>query len=274
MIGGVIAILTDEEHREARLDVVLPLLAVVGFFVLWYLVVTLLRLPPYLLPSPVDVGRELLVRWPLFLQHGLATLWVVVAGFLLSILVAAPLAVTIVSSRTLERMLMPLIVISQTIPKVAIAPLFVIWMGFGHLPKIAVAFLVAFFPILVATIGGLKSVETELLEAVRSMSATRAQIVGKVQIPTALPQFFSGLKISVCLAVVGAIVGEFVGSDRGLGFLVLMSTGDLNAKQLYAAMVILIVMGVLLFWIVAALEKRLLPWHVSVRGQDLFITQS
>jgi NitT/TauT family transport system permease protein len=266
--------LTADEHREARLDVALPLLAVLGFFVAWYLAVSLLRLPQYLLPSPVDVSRELARRWPLFAYHTWQTLLAVLGGFLLSIAVAAPLAVIIVSSRTLERTLMPLIVISQTIPKVAIAPLFVVWMGFGHLPKVAITFLIAFFPILVATIGGMKSVETELLDLVRSMSATRAQIVGKVQVPSALPQFFSGLKISVCLAVVGAIVGEFVGSDRGLGFLLLTATGDLNAKQLYATLLILIVMGVALYLVVSALEKRLLPWHVSVRGQELFLVQS
>lgn len=266
--------LTAEEHREARLDLALPSLAVIGFFLAWHLAVVLLRLPGYLLPSPVDVAREVLGRWRLFLAHGLDTFGAVIAGFLLSIAIAGPLAVVIVSSRTFERMLMPLIVISQTVPKVAIAPLFVIWMGFGHLPKISIAFLIAFFPILVATIGGLKSVETELLDLVRSMSATRPQIVAKVQIPAALPQFFSGLKISICLSVVGAIVGEFVGSDRGLGFLLLTATGSLNAKQVYATLLILIVMGIVLFLIVCGLEKRLLPWHVSVRGQEVFLPQA
>lgn len=274
MLGKVRRFLAAEEHREARLDVALPALAVVGFFVAWYLVVAVLRLPAYLLPSPVSVARELVTRWRLFLPHGLDTLWAVLAGFLLSIAIAGPLAVLIVSSRTLERTLMPLIVISQTIPKVAIAPLFVIWMGFGPLPKISIAFLIAFFPILVATIGGLKSVETELLDLVRSMSATRAQILRKVQVPAALPQFFSGLKISVCLAVVGAIVGEFVGSDRGLGFLLLTASGALNANQVYATLIILILMGVLLYVTVCELEKRLLPWHVSVRGHEVFLPQA
>lgn len=269
----LVAFLTSEESRKARLDIALPALAVALFFVGWYLAVALFKLPAYLLPSPVEVVRELIARRQLFLSHALDTLWAVVAGFLISIAVAGPLAVLIVSSRTLERMLMPLIVISQTIPKVAIAPLFVIWMGFGQMPKISIAFLIAFFPILVATIGGLKSVETELMDLVRSMSATRGQIIRKVQVPAALPHFFSGLKISVCLAVVGAIVGEFVGSDKGLGFLLLTSTGALNAKQVYATLVILIVMGVVLYWIVCDLEKRLLPWHVSVRGQDLFVPQ-
>ena len=274
MSGRFARFFTAEEHREARLDLILPAAAVLGFFVAWYLAVALLRLPAYLLPSPVDVVREVASRWRLFLTHGLDTLWAVIAGFLLSIVIAGPLAVLIVTSRTLERTLMPLIVISQTIPKVAVAPLFVIWMGFGHLPKISIAFLIAFFPILVASIGGLRSVEMELLDLVRSMSATRAQIIRKVQIPSALPQFFSGLKISVCLAVVGAIVGEFVGSDRGLGFLLLTATGTLNAKQVYATLLILIVMGVVLFGIVCGLEKRLLPWHVSVRGQELTLTQA
>ena len=274
MAGKLTRFLTAEEYREARLDLLLPALAVLGFFVAWYAAVVLFRLPGYLLPCPVDVAGEMVTRRHIFLTHGLDTLWAVVAGFLLSIAIAGPLAVAIVSSRTLERMLMPLIVISQTVPKVAIAPLFVIWMGFGHLPKISIAFLIAFFPILVATIGGLKSVETELLDLVKSMSATPGQIILKVQVPAALPQFFSGLKISVCLAVVGAIVGEFVGSDRGLGFLLLTASGALNAKQVYATLLILIGMGIVLFLIVCELEKRLLPWHVSVRGQEVFLTQS
>ena len=274
MSGRFVRFVTGEEYREARLDLILPAAAVLGFFAAWYLAVALFRLPAYLLPSPVDVVREVASRWRLFLTHGLDTLWAVIAGFLLSIVIAGPLAVLIVTSRTLERTLMPLIVISQTIPKVAVAPLFVIWMGFGHLPKISITFLIAFFPILVASIGGLRSVEMELLDLVRSMSATRAQIIRKVQIPSALPQFFSGLKISVCLAVVGAIVGEFVGSARGLGFLLLTAAGTLNAKQVYATLLILIVMGVVLFGIVCGLEKRLLPWHVSVRGQEIFLVQA
>jgi NitT/TauT family transport system permease protein len=274
MVAAALRFLRADEYRETRLDVALPALAIAAFLVAWYLAVALFRLPAYVLPSPVTVVVELGQRWRLFVFHGSITLWTVIVGFLLSIAIAVPLAVLIVSSRLLERTLMPLIVVSQTVPKVAVAPLFVIWLGFGALPKIAVTFLIAFFPILVATISGLKSVETELLDLVRSMSANRAQILGKVQAPSALPQFFSGLKISICLAVVGAIVGEFVGSDRGLGYLLLTSTGDLNAKQVYATLLILIFVGVSLYGIICALEKRMLPWHVSVRGADAVIIQA
>ena len=147
-------------------------------------------------------------------------------------------------------------------------------MGFGLLPKVAVTFLIAFFPILIATIAGLKSVETDMLDLVKSMGGSATQLMWKVRVPNSLPQFFSGLKISICLSVVGAIVGEFVGSDQGLGFLILTSSGDLDGELLYSTLVILIIVGVTLFGIVGYLEKVALPWHVSQRIQEESLWQS
>ena len=169
---------------------------------------------------------------------------------------------------------MPLIVMSQTIPKVAIAPILVVWLGFGMLPKIAVAFLIAFFPIVVSTVAGLKSVETEMIDLVRSMGSTTSQIMLRVRGPTALPQMFAGFKIAICLSVVGAVVGEFVGSDRGLGYLILISTGNLDGPMTWSALFILVGIGVSLFSIVSKIEHWVIPWHVSVRVEDAAIYQS
>ena len=262
------------EAREAILDLTLPGAAVAGSLAAWSLAVRLFNIPSYLLPAPEDVARLLYENRVMFLQNGWVTVQEVLVGFFASVLIATPLAITVVLNRTLERALMPLLVMSQTIPKVAIAPLFVVWLGFGFLPKVAVAFLISFFPILIAAIAGLKSVETDMLDLVRSMGATTGQIVWKVRIPTALPQFFSGLKISICLSVVGAIVGEFVGSDKGLGYLLLTSAGDLNGRLTYATIVILVIIGMVLFGAVCQVEKWVIPWHVSVRVKEESLWQS
>lgn len=262
------------EARETILDLALPGAAVAGFLLAWSLAVRLFRIPPYLLPAPEDVARLLYENWGMFLENSWVTVQEVLVGFFASVFIATPLAIAVVLNRTLERTLMPLLVMSQTIPKVAIAPLFVVWLGFGFLPKVAVAFLISFFPILIAAIAGLKSVETDMLDLVRSMGADTGQIIWKVRIPTALPQFFSGLKISICLSVVGAIVGEFVGSDKGLGYLILTSAGDLNGRMTYATIVILIFIGMVLFGAVCQVEKWLIPWHVSVRVKEESLWQS
>jgi len=262
------------EIREALLGLMLPGAAVAGFLVAWSLAVRLFKIPPYLLPAPEDVALLLYENREMFLQNSWVTVQEVLVGFLASVFIATPLAIVVVLNRALERTLMPLLVMSQTVPKVAIAPLFVVWLGFGFLPKVAVAFLISFFPILIAAIAGLKSVETDMLDLVRSMGATTGQLVWKVRIPTALPQFFSGLKISICLSVVGAIVGEFVGSDKGLGYLLLTSAGDLNGQLTYATIVILIFIGMILFGAVCWAEKWVIPWHVSVRVKEESLWQS
>ena len=260
--------------KDSIMDVILPVSAVVGFIIFWSLSVHLFRIPAYLLPAPEVVIVEIYKRWPLLYRHSLITLTEIFAGFFLSIAIAVPLAMFIVTNRTFERITLPLLVMSQSIPKVAIAPLFVVWLGFGLIPKMLVAFLIAFFPILIASVSGLKSVESDMLDLVKTMGGTPTQIMWKVRVPHALPQFFSGLKISICLSVVGAIVGEFVGSDAGLGFLILTSSGDLDAGLIYSTLIILIVIGVVLFSAVSYLEKIALPWHVSFRIQEESLWQS
>jgi NitT/TauT family transport system permease protein len=198
----------------------------------------------------------------------------VLTGFAAGVAVGVPLAFGIVLSRSIERIAMPFLVMSQTIPKVAIAPILVVWLGFGILPKIAIVFLISFFPIVVSTVVGLKSVETDMIDLVRSMGARTGKIMLRVRGPSALPQMFAGFKIAICLAVVGAIVGEFVGSDRGLGFLLLTSTGTLDGSLVWAALFVLIAMGVALFAIVSKLERLSIPWHVSVRAEDAAAYQS
>jgi NitT/TauT family transport system permease protein len=260
--------------RERLIAAVSPLFAIVVVVALWALVVRAFSIPDYLLPAPQDVVARTIKEWRVLWSHGLYTLVSVLVGFCTSVLIGVPIAFAIVLSRRIERLLMPFIVMSQTIPKVAIAPILVVWLGFGILPKIAIVFLISFFPIVVSTVVGLKSVESDMVDLVRSMGARTMKIMLRVRAPSALPQMFAGLKIAICLAVVGAVVGEFVGSDRGLGFLLLTSTGNLDGTLVWSALFVLIAMGMVLFAIVGRLERLAIPWHVSIRAEDTAVYQS
>ncbi|WP_369824575.1 ABC transporter permease [Cellulosimicrobium sp. CUA-896] len=160
----------------------------------------------------------------------------------------------------------PLILFAQVIPKIAIAPILVVWFGFGLTPKIVLAVLIAFFPVVVSAVAGLRSTDPELLELSATMGASRWKTFRKIRFPGALPQLMSGLKVAVTLAVVGAVVGEFVGADRGLGYVLLLASGNLDAPLLFADLILMSLIGVVLFLLVELLERLLIPWHASRRG--------
>jgi NitT/TauT family transport system permease protein len=196
----------------------------------------------------------------------MATIW----GFLLSAAFGIPVAMMIAGSRTVESYVYPLLVFSQSIPKIAIAPLFVVWFGFGVFPKVLSAFLLGFFPVVVSAVQGFKSVEPDMLDLARAMEANRLQIFRMVSFPHALPAIFAGLKVSITLAVVGAVVGEFVGSNSGIGFVLQRSIGNFELPTMFAALVVLALIGVILFWILDVLERVMIPWHASQR-QDIIV---
>jgi NitT/TauT family transport system permease protein len=246
----------------------MPFVGVGALLLLWALITTVFKIPDYLLPSPISVIRRASLEWRILLNQTTYTLIEIVAGFLGSVLIGIPMAFAVVLSRPVERVVLPLVVASQAIPKVAIAPILIVWLGFGLFPKIVIAFLIGFFPVLVSTITGLKSIETEMIDLVRSMGASTAKIMLRVRLPSALPQIFSGLKVAIALSVVGAIVGEFVGADRGLGYLLLTATGALDGTLVWAALLVLIGLGILLFQIVAVTERAAIRWHVSIRAND------
>ena len=240
----------------------------------WALITAIFNIPEYLLPSPAIVVKRIVTDWSLLSRSFGYTLLEVVVGFCASVLVGIPAAFLVVLSRPVERILMPIIVASQAIPKVAIAPLLVIWLGFGLLPKVVISFLIAFFPVLVSTSTGLRSVETDMIDLVRSMGASTMKIMFKVRLPTALPQIFSGLKVAISLSVVGALVGEFVGADRGLGYVMMTASGALDGTLVWATLIVLIFLGVVLFQIVAMIERFAIRWHVSVRQDAKNISTS
>ncbi|MCW5690992.1 MAG: ABC transporter permease [Pseudolabrys sp.] len=248
-----------------------PLIFLVFLTIAWDLVIRLFNIPPYQIPKPADVIQTLWTDWPELLAQSIPTTIATVQGFVLSALFGIPIAMLIVGSRTVESYIYPLLVFSQSIPKIAIAPLFVVWFGFGMLPKVLSAFLLGFFPVVVSAVQGFKSVEPDMLDLARAMEANRLQIFRMVRLPHALPAIFSGLKVSITLAVVGAVVGEFVGSNNGLGFVLQRSIGNFELPTMFAALVMLSLIGVILFWIVDLIERLMIPWHASQR-HDLVVT--
>ncbi|MBI4277464.1 MAG: ABC transporter permease [Armatimonadetes bacterium] len=242
-----------------------PGLTVIGTLALWEIGVRAFRVPEFVLPTPSAVLAEVWREQDRLLGNAVVTLWAVLAGFGLGVAVGAPLAFLIVYSRTFERAVYPLLVFSQTIPKISIIPVFVVWFGFGLLPKVLIAFLICFFPVVIDTVVGLRSVPPEAVDLIRSMGGSRMDVFTRVRIPNALPYFFSGLKVAVTLALVGGVVGEFVGSTSGLGFLIVQASGLLNNRLVFAGILVLSAIGVVLFYAVDLLERLLLPWHVTRR---------
>lgn len=249
-----------------------PWLVIIAIVVVWEGAARGFALPQWLLPAPSAIAAEIVNQPGLFVRHALVTAGEVVLGFLLSIAVGIPLAVGIAHSRVFARTVYPLLVASQAVPKVAIAPLLIVWFGFGTLPKVLVAFLIAFFPVVIDTVVGLRSVEPEMIHLGRSMGASRWQMFRKLQLPKALPSIFAGLKVAVTLAVVGAIVGEFVAADRGLGYLLMIASGEMNSKMLFAAIAVLTALGVAFFLLVEAIERWAIPWHDVRHGEAVHAT--
>jgi NitT/TauT family transport system permease protein len=202
----------------------------------------------------------------LLLTNGWVTTKAIILGYLLSILVGVPLALAIFLWPAFARSFYPLLVSSQAVPKTAIAPLFVIWLGFGILPKVLIAFLIAFFAIVISTVVGLGSIEPEKIYLARSMGMSPTMTFFKIRLPQALPSIFGGLKVAMTLAVVGTVVGEFVGSDSGLGYLLLIANGNLDTPLLFAGFVGLTVIGGTLYLLIEAAERLAIPWHTSQRA--------
>ncbi|MDB5502596.1 MAG: transporter permease protein [Tardiphaga sp.] len=247
-----------------------PFLFLIFIVVAWDLAIRIFRIPAYQIPAPGDVVKVLWTDWPELMSQAWPTTYATVVGFLLSALFGIPVAMLIAGSKTVESYVYPLLVFSQSIPKIAIAPLFVVWFGFGIFPKIISAFLLGFFPVVVSAVQGFKSVDPDMVDLARAMKGSRFSVFCAVNLPHAMPAIFSGLKVSVTLAVVGAVVGEFVGSNSGIGYVLQRSIGTFDLPTMFAALVILALLGVILFWIVDRIEHFVIPWHVSQR-EDLIV---
>lgn len=235
------------------------ILTFVAFFVAWELIVRVLAIKPVILPPPSSVfdmiwaQRALLLKntWPTFVAISLGFLWAIVFG--------AAIAIGIAFSRVVREVTYPFLVVAQILPKIAFAPLFLIWFGFGLMPKIVIAALIAFFPIVINMAKGLTSVDAEMLEYMDSLGASTREKFFKISLPWAMPYIFAALKISITLAIVGAVVGEFVAAGEGLGYVINAANISLDTTLMFAAILVLSVLGVALFLVIVLLERLVMP---------------
>ncbi len=227
----------------------------VAFIAAWWLIVVWGDIPAFIMPTPWATLQTLwdpTYHWP---HHVAITAGEVFGGYLLAVVVGIGLAMAFCWSRGFERGAMPVLVTLNMIPKVAMAPLFIVWLGFGLFPNMVIAFTISFFPILLTTSRGLREVEPDLLDLVRALKGSRWQIFRKIQLPGALPYIFSGMKVATVLAVAGAIVGEFMGSSGGLGYLMQSRQGFLDTAGMFMAVILVSIIGVVLYGLVLLLER-------------------
>ena len=242
------------------------LLIVIGILAVWEAYVRLFDVQTWLLPAPSDIGIALYSDAELLRKHTLATLSEIIVGFGLALICGVALAAAIGVSRTLERAIFPFVIASQTIPIIVIAPMLLIWVGYGLAPKVIVVALISFFPIVVNMVDGLKSVDRDMVSLMRTLGANRLQIFFKVQVPTSLPYLFSGMRVAIAVSVIGAVIGEWVGSSEGLGYLMIRSKPQFLTERVFAAITILSALGVGLFASVGIVERFAIPWWHSARG--------
>ncbi|MFG1908284.1 ABC transporter permease [Kribbella sp. NPDC048928] len=245
--------------------VLLPVVGLLAAIGLWWGATIVFAIEPFLLPSPWDVVVKFFDEPGPLLAHTGTSLLETVEGFLLAIAIGVPIALVIVRSVVLERLVYPLLLMVNSIPKVAIAPLLVIWMGFGQWPKVVMVLLMSFFPIVISTAQGMKSTPTELVELMRSLNASRAQEFFKLRLRYAMPQIFTGFKVAISLAVIGSVISEFVGATKGLGYVIQQSGASADTTLAFAAVSLLSVMSLVLFYGLTLLEHLLLPWAQEKR---------
>ena len=241
----------------------------VSLFLLWEFAVKLFGIKEYLLPPPSRIWTEFLKRCPTVFSAAWVTTQEILGGYLLAVLVSIPLAWAVVRWRFIEEAIYPVIVFLQIIPKIAIAPLFIIWFGFGFGPKLLIVFLLCFFPIVVASVAGFKSVDPDIMDFARTTGAGGLRMFLKIRLPQALPEIFTGLKVGAALSATAAVVAEFVASDRGLGYLLQQYNGNLETPMVFAIIVLLSVIGLAVYYVVELIERLVIPWHVSQRPADV-----
>lgn len=238
---------------------------VIGFLLFWEVAVVVFHIPRYILPSLSSIIRQFVRNFDLIWEYTLITGYETLVGFVIAVGLGVPLAMLTAFSRILRQTFYPFAVALEMVPKIAFAPLFVTWFGFGFFPKMIIVFLVCFFPILLNGILGFTSLSQEMVYFSRSTGASQIRMFWKIRLPAALPELFVGLKGAAVNATVGATISEWIGGDAGLGYYIQIATGQLRMDLAFAIIFMLTALGLLLFYIVQWVEKRMIPWHVSQR---------
>jgi NitT/TauT family transport system permease protein len=248
--------------EESRTTIIFAIL----IFVMWEAAVRIFTIKQYILPAPSVVIEQFYLKFPLIWANTIVTTYETLIGFALSIVFGIPLSMVIAFSKVLRRTLYPTAVTLEMIPKIAFAPLFVTWFGFGIAPKMIIVFLVCFFPILLNGILGFTSLSQELGYFTRSTGADTITTFFKIRLPAAMPELFVGLKGAATNATVGAVIAEWIGGDAGLGYYIQMASGQMRMDIAFAIIIMLALLGLALFYIVVLVERKLIPWHVSQRS--------
>ncbi len=247
---------------ERKTRVLYPLLLTAAVFLGWEIGVGIFEVPTYLLPAPSLIAMAVYQYFGLLMQEAVVSSIEILLGFGMSVVLGIPLAIAIYQWPTFRTTVYPIFVSTQAVPKVAVAPLFIVWFGFGLLPKVLIAFLIAFFPVVINTVMGLSSIEREKIYLAKSIGLSGFDTFRLIRLPNALPSIFAGLKISITLAVVGAVVGEFVGGDAGLGYQLMIANGSMNTPLLFAGILALTALGYGFFLIVELIERLVMP-HID-----------
>jgi NitT/TauT family transport system permease protein len=232
---------------------------------IWETVCRLTGVRPYIFPSPANVLHELIADPFYLLENSAYTIGASLLGFALSVVIGLTMAVGIVYSKFLDSTLLTTLVASNAVPKVAIAPLFILWVGTGIESKVLMALLVSIFPMVVDSVVGLRSADPGMLELARTYKGSTLQMFWKIRFPNALPSIFAGMKVAISLSLIGTIVGEFVGSNRGLGYVILQSQGTYNTSRVFATILLLTAIGIVYYQVVDLIERKAMPWHVTHR---------
>lgn len=238
-----------------------PALFLMCVIIAWEVVVRAFDVPLYIFPPPSKVASAMADFWNPLLHHLYVTSHETLVGFGVGAAVALPVAVGITYSKFLQNALYPLLIFAQTVPKVAIAPLCLIWLGFGIESKVLLIILITIFPIVINTAAGLVAVDREAIYLIHSLKSSRWQEFSKIRFPHSLPYIFTGLKLAITLSVVGAVVGEFVGGNAGIGYLIVSASGQLDTPLMFACILILAVLGLVLYGAVCLAEKKIIPWY-------------
>ncbi|MCZ6564296.1 MAG: ABC transporter permease [Candidatus Methylomirabilales bacterium] len=256
--------------REESTGIHWSVLFFLCLLILWQILVPLLRIPDYLLPTPLAIVEEFGEKGGLILAQSLPTLYATVAGFLIGVVVGVTSGLGIVYSRFLWLTIYPSLIVVGSVPRIAIAPLILIWLGIDSLlSKVTISFLVAFFPMVINSVVGFSQIDSDMLDLAKTMGMSRLTEFKKIRLPNSMPYLFAGFKASIALAVIGAVVAEFVSGQSGLGYLIIIGNDELDAPLIFASIIMLSVMSLGLFGIIIGLEKKLMPWRRGIRPTDL-----
>jgi NitT/TauT family transport system permease protein len=255
--------------KRSRFQLILnylpAVLVLIVTFIFWEVAVASFSIPSFILPPPSGIINELMGTRVDWISHIIVTLYETLVGFALAFVLGVVTAYLIVHYKVLANIIYPYILAAQIVPKVAVAPLLYIWLGFGELPKILLAFLLAFFPIVIDTVVGLRSTDPDLLDLAKLLKAKPTQVFIHINLPSALPSIFGGMKVGMTLAIIGAIIGEFVGANRGLGFMIVLAQQHFTTTIIFASLLLLIILGILLYLVIEFAELVTMPWYRKLK---------